>query len=578
MLDFDFACDRQPSVAGIVNPGSKGFHKAFFGSKELLIPIYPNLREACSGNPRASVVVNFASQRSAFSSTKEALAEESVKVIAIIAEGVPERESRILAAEARELGKVIIGPATVGGIAAGAFRIGNTGGSTSDIVGSKLNAPGSVGLVSKSGGMSNELFRTIANNSDGVFEGIAIGGDRYPGSTFLEHLQRFEEIPEIKMMVLLGEVGGIDEYAVAEAISRKEIKKPVVAWVMGTCAKEFPSRVQFGHAGAISEGLNESADAKNEALRKAGALVPKSFDELGKKILEAFKKVNCSKEARQSLKARSVPVDFQEAVSKGIVRRPSSILSSISDDRGEDVSYNKIPLEKLVESGASVGEVIGLLWFKRRLSKESTKFFELVLVSIADHGPAVSGAHNAIVASRAGKDLISCLASGLLTIGPRFGGAIDDAARRFKNARDSKILPEKFVDDMKKIGVPIPGIGHRVKSVQNPDKRVKMLIGYARKNFEKHDYLDYALAVEAITARKKNNLILNVDGAIASIFLDLMQCEGFSKEEVDEILEIGCFNAFFALGRTIGIIGHAIDQKRLKQPLYRHPTDDILYL
>ena len=79
----------------------------------------------------------------------------------------------------------------------------------------------------------------------------------------------------------------------------------------------------------------------------------------------------------------------------------------------------------------------------------------------------VSGAHNAIVASCAGKDLVSSLCSGLLTIGPRFGGAIDDAAREFKHAREADLTPEQFVSDMKRKGINIPGIGHKIKSVKN---------------------------------------------------------------------------------------------------------------
>lgn len=66
--------------------------------------------------------------------------------------------------------------------------------------------------------------------------------------------------------------------------------------------------------------------------------------------------------------------------------------------------------------------------------------------------------------SRAGKDIVSCLVSGLLTIGPRFGGAIDDAARYFQDAADRGLEPDDFVEEMKKQGVRVPGIGHRIKS------------------------------------------------------------------------------------------------------------------
>ena len=75
-----------------------------------------------------------------------------------------------------------------------------------------------------------------------------------------------------------------------------------------------------------------------------------------------------------------------------------------------------------------------------------------------------TGAHNTIVTSRAGKDLVSCLVSGLLTIGPRFGGAIDDAARYFQDACDRNLDADEFVEEMKKKGIRVPGIGHRIKS------------------------------------------------------------------------------------------------------------------
>ena len=83
----------------------------------------------------------------------------------------------------------------------------------------------------------------------------------------------------------------------------------------------------------------------------------------------------------------------------------------------------------------------------------------------ADHGPAVSGAHNTIVTARAGKDLVSSLASGLLTIGDRFGGALDGAAKQFSDAYDSNMIPMEFVNSMRKQHKLIMGIGHKVKSV-----------------------------------------------------------------------------------------------------------------
>ncbi|GAG87420.1 unnamed protein product, partial [marine sediment metagenome] len=124
---------------------------------------------------------------------------------------MPERQTRHLIKIANERNKVIIGPATVGGIKAGAFKIGNTAGTIENIILSKLYRPGSVGFVSKSGGLSNEMNFMISQTTDGIYEGIAIGGDRYPGSQLIDHLLRYEANPNIKMLVALGEIGGKDE-------------------------------------------------------------------------------------------------------------------------------------------------------------------------------------------------------------------------------------------------------------------------------------------------------------------------------------------------------------------------------
>lgn len=82
-----------------------------------------------------------------------------------------------------------------------------------------------------------------------------------------------------------------------------------------------------------------------------------------------------------------------------------------------------------------------------------------------------------------------------------------------------------------------------------------------------------------VTTKKKANLILNVDGCIAVCFVDMLRsCGAFSMEEAAELVQNGCLNGLFVLGRSIGFIGHHLDQKRLKQGLYRHPWDDISYL
>lgn len=586
MLDFDYVVHRPtPSVVGLVKPGGSGFEKIFWGKKEILMPVYGSLEEAAAQHPQATVVVNFASARSASAATLEALQVATIFVVVVIAEGVPERDVRHLIQKSKSLGKTIIGPATVGGIQAGAFRIGDTAGTIENIVQCGLYRPGSVALTSKSGGMSSELYNVISRHTDGVFEGIAIGGDTFACTTMAETVRRFQLIDQVKVIVLLGELGGTDEYDVCEMLKSGEVTKPVCAWVSGTCATMFATEVQFGHAGARSGEAETSAQAKNDALRAAGAHVPTSFDTFGELIGQVYRDTVGSSAVQPGTTSSPRPVvgfpTAQEVATRMFefrTRKKTNIISTISDDRGDEPKYCGVTISEIVENQSDLGEVISLLWFKKRLPKWASKFLELCIVLTADHGPCVSGAHNTIVAARAGKDLVSCVCSGLLTIGPRFGGAIDEAGKTWYQGVTNHTSPFDLVEQMKKKGVPISGIGHRVKSINNPDRRVQLLKAYATEHFPSTTYLQYALEVERITTQKGASLILNVDGCIGALFLDAVENSGqFTQKEIAELIEIGTLNGLFVLARTVGLIGHCYDQKRLKQNLYRHPWEDVMY-
>ena len=450
-----------------------------------------------------------------------------------------------------------------------------------NIVASKLYRKGSVGYVSKSGGMSNELNNIISQNTDGVHEGVAIGGDRYPGTTFIDHMLRYQADPECKILMLLGEVGGVEEYKVIEAVKEGIITKPIVAWAIGTCASMFKTEVQFGHAGSFANSQLETAATKNKSMSDAGFYVPNTFEDLPDVLAEVYQKLvkEGTIKPQPEPAIPKIPMDYSWAQELGLIRKPAAFISTISDDRGQELLYAGIPISDVFKEEIGIGGVMSLLWFRRRLPKYASKFLEMVLMLTADHGPAVSGAMNTIITTRAGKDLISSLVAGLLTIGSRFGGALDGAAEEFTKAFDSGLSPREFVDGMRKGNKLIPGIGHRIKSRNNPDLRVELVKEYVLANFPSHKLLDYALAVETVTTSKKDNLILNVDGCIAVCFVDLIRnCGAFSNEEAEDYLSMGVLNGLFVLGRSIGLIAHFLDQKRLRTGLYRHPWDDITYL
>ena len=241
-----------------------------------------------------------------------------------------------------------------------------------NILASKLYRPGSVAYVSRSGGMSNELNNIISRATNGVCEGVAIGGDRYPGTSFLDHLLRYEKDPNVKMYVLLGEVGGTEEYGVVEAIKDGRLTKPLVAWCIGTCSDMFTSEVQFGHAGSCANSDQEKASAKNKALRESSkqVYVPDTFDDLGTEIQRAYDDLVARGVIvpQPELAPPTVPMDYNWARELGLIRKPASFMTSICDERGQELLYAGIPITTVIKEELGIGGTLSLLWFQRRLS------------------------------------------------------------------------------------------------------------------------------------------------------------------------------------------------------------------
>ncbi len=228
------------------------------------------------------------------------------------------------------------------------------------------------------------------------------------------------------------------------------------------------------------------------------------------------------------------------------------VITSVSDDRGEETTYRGVRLSDLLETNRSLEEVIWLLWTGKLPDKIQREIARQIIILTADHGPAVAGAYTTILATSAGLALPQAVSAGVQMVGPRFGGAAGQAAKNFiakVGANDTKLYP---------------GFGHKVFSKSKPDVRVAQLVKFAKKNLPKTPNLDFALAVEQDLLKKNEKLILNIDGAIGAILLDL----GFPIEGID---------GFFVLARTIGLIAHYIDQKQRGTSLIRLPKDLIFY-
>ena len=257
-------------------------------------------------------------------------------------------------------------------------------------------------------------------------------------------------------------------------------------------------------------------------------------------------------------------------------RTHSLFTSTVSGDQAGEPSILGHNLTTIATT-KSLSWIVGSLWLGRDLKSEKTaKAIDLALRLLVDHGPYVSGAVNTMITARAGKDLVSSLVSGLLTIGPRFGGAVNGAAKIWFESvgADPRVDPTTLVEEFAKKKVYIPGIGHRKYRLDSPDPRVKTLRELI--NDLPHPHLDFALAVEKLTTTKKPNLILNVDGALAAILLDLLVSEeNLAKDEIATLVEAEFFNAIFVLSRSVGLIAHYLDQKRLGEPLFRLPDNQV---
>jgi succinyl-CoA synthetase alpha subunit len=162
----------------------------------------------------------------------------------------------------------LIGPNCPGLLTPGQAKIG--------IIPGYVAKPGNVGIVSKSGTLTYEVINSLTEAGMGQSTCIGIGGDPVPGTNFIEVLEMFENDPETEKVVLIGEIGGRAEIDAAEYIS-KHMTKPVASFIAGASA---PPGTRMGHAGAIVEGGEGSAEDKMNALRAAGVRVAENPEEI----------------------------------------------------------------------------------------------------------------------------------------------------------------------------------------------------------------------------------------------------------------------------------------------------------
>lgn len=248
-------------IVGGVTPGKGGQNVEIDGTS---LPVFNTVAEArAATGANASVV--FVPPKFAKAAVIDAI-DAKMPLVVVITEGIPVHDTASFFARAQASGSTrIIGPNCPGLISPGQCNIGIT---PADITG-----PGQIGLVSKSGTLTYQMMYELRDI--GFTTAVGIGGDPIVGTTHIDCLRAFQDDPQTKAIVMIGEIGG-DAEERAAAFIKEYVTKPVVGYVAGFTAPEGKT---MGHAGAIVSGSSGTAEAKKVALEAAGVKVGKTPSE-----------------------------------------------------------------------------------------------------------------------------------------------------------------------------------------------------------------------------------------------------------------------------------------------------------
>ena len=240
-----------PVVAG-VTPGKGG--EWVHG-----VPVFDTVREAVN-TTGANTSIIYVPAPFASDAIMEA-ADAGIQLIVCVTEGIPVLDMVRVCHFLDGTDARLIGPNCPGIITPGEAKVG--------IMPGHIHLPGPVGLVSRSGTLTYEVVQALTDRGLGQSTAVGIGGDPIIGTTFIDMLRLFESDPMTDHVVLIGEIGGSDEERAAQFIAA-EISKPVTAFIAGRTA---PPGQRMGHAGAIIEGSEGTAQEKIATLEAVGIRV-----------------------------------------------------------------------------------------------------------------------------------------------------------------------------------------------------------------------------------------------------------------------------------------------------------------
>ena len=402
MAEFCYLIKRPLNVEAFVYPPDAGkSNEVPYGSGLIAIPVYKSIAEATKNHPTINTSLVYIGADRAMKGGMEALDDTHIKVVSMITEGVPEKDAKILGAHARKLGKVFNGPSSIGIVSAGSCRLGVIGGAFDNLVLSKLYREGSFGVITKSGGLSNEIIWICSQFADGITTAIGIGGDAYPGTDYVSYLEMFENDPQTKAVVVVGEMGGDLEERAAEWYGAKKRRVKLIGRGLRVLPGEpaegdevWPCRcAKEGYEGRRARPVRSPMRS-----RKSGAIVPATFGALGPAIKDTYQELLKSGQVKEPVEpavtAEVCRSRIEEAMKADEVMVAPLIRTTISDDRGDEPCYDGYPASELINKGYEIpARHRTLLWDKRLISKQDAEIIKRIMMLSADHGPCVSGAY-----------------------------------------------------------------------------------------------------------------------------------------------------------------------------------------
>jgi len=495
------------------------------------LPVFDTVQQAVDNLGAIDISVLFIPAPLVRNAALEAI-DAGVKTLVIVPDRVPVYDVLEIDSSARQNNASFIGPNTLGILSPEKAVLGMMGGRAEAI--HEWAFAGSVGISSRSGGISTSIAYYLAQAGIGVSTVVHVGGDSMVGTPHPQVMMQFERDPQTKLVVMFGEIGTSQEEEVANLIERGLFTKPLVAYIGGKAAKEG---TRFSHAGAIIEGGRGTHAGKVDRLREVGAHIAEAFADI-------------------PILAGKVLANIPEK--KAHEPNENTWYTAITDIQPNAIRLRGHKIDELM-GDISFSQAIFLALTGRLPETRVAPLIDAIFVSSIDHGTTPPSTLAARTAASTGAPLNAAIVAGLLSINEFHGGAIENCMRVIADIQNNVAIEEslgtaanKLVTNYRSQKQKLPGLGHRLHT---KDPRTGRLLALAQQCDVASEGVATIRALrQAFADITGKTLPINVDGALAAILYDL---------EIPPHLG----NAFFMIARTPGLVAQVNEEKEREKPM-----------